>query len=322
MSSALDVLGVGYPSMDYMIKLDSIPNVGKTSTILSKHMVPNYGGCVINITYLLSEFGFNCGVYMTVGKDFEESGFKNFLENQSISFEYMEVDPKRFTSYTVLLETPDEEHITLFSPGAMEYPSKKQRTDFTSDKVGYGLITIGELETNNHFLDNCIRNEIPIIFSMKGDYSSLNQHYLEKIFRFSKLIFMNELEYRQLNSLLGKEINEYLHGEQVFVVTLGSKGCVVLTQNEKIFVDAFDEVNVVDTTGGGDAFIAGFLCGYLNNHSLRDSAEIGAALSSFIIEKIGCLTNIPNKSQLLERKIKIGELYNNDKADIILRTYK
>ncbi|MGX7100541.1 carbohydrate kinase family protein [Globicatella sanguinis] len=106
------------------------------------------------------------------------------------------------------------------------------------------------------------------------------------------------------------------------MITLGSKGSVILTNKNKLFVSALEKVNVVDTTGGGDAFIAGFLYGYLNNQSLRDSAEIGTALSSFIIEKVGCLTNIPSKYDLLVRKEKIGELYNNDTANIILRAYQ
>lgn len=322
MESTLDILGVGYPSLDYMMKIKETPKIGQTTTILSENLAPNYGGCVINITYLLAELGFNCGVYMTVGKDFEESGFKSFLEKQNISLKFTQIDDKYLTSYTYLLQTPDGEHITLFHPGAMNKNDSLYTKNFNINDTKFGLITIGELTSNKFFLNECIKNSIPIIFSMKGDYSSLDIDYLEKILQHSQLIFMNEFEYHQLNKLLDKKIIEYLQDNKVFVITLGSKGSVILTNKNKLFVSALEKVNVVDTTGGGDAFIAGFLYGYLNNQSLRDSAEIGTALSSFIIEKVGCLTNIPSKSDLLVRKEKIGELYNNDTANIILRAYQ
>jgi adenosine kinase len=57
----------------------------------------------------------------------------------------------------------------------------------------------------------------------------------------------------------------------------------------------------VDTTGSGDAFMAGFLYGYLKGRNIKDCCSLGSVLSSFIIEKVGCTTNAPTEQKFLER---------------------
>ena len=58
---------------------------------------------------------------------------------------------------------------------------------------------------------------------------------------------------------------------------------------------------LLDTTGGGDAYISGFLYGYLRGYELLDCCCLGATLSAFVLEREGCCTGVPTESALLER---------------------
>ena len=86
-----------------------------------------------------------------------------------------------------------------------------------------------------------------------------------------------------------------LHGSDNLIKDLYNK-----FSEDKIKIDAID-VNVVDPTGAGDSYRAGFLSRFLNGESLEESAKFASAVSSFIIEHQGCQTNIPSFDDAFER---------------------
>jgi ribokinase len=81
-------------------------------------------------------------------------------------------------------------------------------------------------------------------------------------------------------------------GVEVVAVKLGGKGCYVTNGYEKHYVEAF-KVSVVDTTGAGDAFNAGFLYGLLDKKSLLECAKIGNFVASRKLTKMGARTALP-----------------------------
>lgn len=306
-----DVVGIGYPSLDYSIILSDEPILGQTAIVENTGALkPFYGGCAVNITYLLNKLNKKSALSMTVGKDFEETGFKDFLEENQVGLEFVQKDDNFDTSYTFLVMSPNGEHMTLFYPGPMSSENYKPY-DYSTLSAKYGLLTIGELKGNKQFMESCIEKNIPLIFSMKGDYQSLDEEYLLKVFKHSELIFMNQSEYEQLNYYLPKKVLEYLDQDslEAIVVTDGSRGSTVFTKKESETIPAFTEGKVVDTAGGGDAYIAGFLSSYLDGKPFYECAITGTSVSSYIIEDYGCLTNIPNIDEIeLRENILKGEI--------------
>jgi ribokinase len=78
-------------------------------------------------------------------------------------------------------------------------------------------------------------------------------------------------------------------GVKVAVIKAGSDGCYVADGKTAEFVPAF-KVKVVDTTGAGDTFMAGFISAYVNGHSLRECAVIGSATAGLKIGGVGWST--------------------------------
>lgn len=87
---------------------------------------------------------------------------------------------------------------------------------------------------------------------------------------------------------------------KVAALTRGEKGCVIITPEERIEVEAFP-TSVEDTTGAGDLFAAGFLFGYTNGHSLETSAKLGALAASEVISHLGARPEVSLKELAAEK---------------------
>jgi adenosine kinase len=307
-----DVVGIGYPSLDHIVKVNGNPTIGKTSLIVNNNSHTSYyGGCAINIIYLLSQMKLSCGVVMNVGNDFESSGFMDFLKNGNVSLDFVKKNNELQTSYTNLIMTPTGEHITLFYPGPMD-EKYFEPYSFKDLNAQFGILTIGEINGNKQFMKHCIENNIPLVFSMKGDYSSLDYDYLLEVFENCELIFMNETEFNQLNSYLPRKVLDYMKLDKAnkIIITDGENGSTIHSAKGAVKIPAYTNITVQDTAGGGDAYIAGFLMEYVKKSDDYECGISGAALSSFIIEKDGCLTNIPSISRLTKRKKMLKESLN------------
>ncbi len=86
-------------------------------------------------------------------------------------------------------------------------------------------------------------------------------------------------------------------GVKIIAVKLGSKGCHITDGKESHLIEAF-KVKVVDTTGAGDAFCAGFLYGLIHGKSLQECGRIGNFVASRCIMKMGARTGLPHLEDL------------------------
>jgi len=114
-----------------------------------------------------------------------------------------------------------------------------------------------------HFL-NLVKNKLDITFANEQEISSLIEaKNFKEVVSFSK----------QLNKLL--------------VITRGEKGAVVINGDEIIESAAHQNLKIIDLTGAGDLFAAGFLHGYINKLSTKKCLEKGTEMSSKVIQQIG-----------------------------------
>ena len=83
----------------------------------------------------------------------------------------------------------------------------------------------------------------------------------------------------------GKQLGKLL------IITRGAIGSIAIVKDEVFECNSKKNLNILDLTGAGDLFAAGFLHGYINNHSTKESLEKGTEMSSKIIQKIGARLN-------------------------------
>ena len=133
-----------------------------------------------------------------------------------------------------------------------------------SSKIAMSLSDLFCVERHKEQFLNLVKNKLDIIFSNEQEILAL--------------IKTNSFD-DAIN--FGKNLNKNI------VITRGEKGAVAINGNEVVESDIQKNLKIVDLTGAGDLFAAGYLHGYINNLSVSESLEKGTQLSSKIIQKIG-----------------------------------
>jgi hypothetical protein len=303
----VEVLTSGYVSMDHIIKLKTPAKVGFTSIVENQSSAEIfYGGCSVNIAYELCKLGIDAMPLIRVGKDYESTGFKSFLEEAKVPTHGVNIIEEDITGYCYLLQDNNNEHITIFYPGAMDrkYASGFKEELFKDAKLG--VITVASIDDNMDFFRKCQKFNIPIVFGMKDDMEAFPEYFLKEILKESKIIFTNEVECEIIKHINGiTDIKElFIDGKvDILITTLGADGSICyIRKGEKIIekrIEAIRIDNVVDASGGGDAYISGFLYGYLKDFDPEDCCRLGTIMAAHIIQKEGCLSNVPDESKLL-----------------------
>jgi len=113
------------------------------------------------------------------------------------------------------------------------------------------------------------------------------------------VFFPNE---REVNLLTGKNYREGAEtllnkGARIVAVKLGARGCYVTDGEENHLIEPF-KVKVVDSTGAGDAFCAGFLYGIISNKTLRECGVLGNFVASRTLMKMGARNGLPRREDL------------------------
>lgn len=302
-----DVITSGYVSMDRIIKLKKPARVGFTSLVENKTSTDiQYGGCSVNISHNLCKLGVTSMPIMRVGDDYEQIGFKAFLEEAGIPLDAVRQVPDERTSMCYLLQDNEGQHITLFYPGAMD-GALAQPLPKEIFNARLGVLTVGSRPDNEIFLEGCKKRGLPVVFSMKGDLDAFPEDFLNELLHYSSIIFTNEVEREAIEAMCGKSMERLLEDGrcELLITTLGRQGssCYYKTGGrvQKTHVPICDMGPPVDTTGSGDGYVSGFLYGYLKGKSPRECAMLGTVHASFIIEKEGCCTGAPTEKMLQQR---------------------
>ena len=303
-----DLLTSGYVSMDRMVKIKTPAKVGFTSLIENKSCAKiYYGGCSVNVAYALCKLGLQAMPLIRVGDDYKQTGFQDFLAGAGVPTDGVRRVSGETTSVCYLVQDQNGEHITLFYPGAMDKAYAAPWEDDYFKQARMGLITVGSRPDNQAFLEGCKKFALPLAFGMKGDMDAFPVDFLRELLHYCQVIFTNQSEREAIEQMLSANLDDLLlqGSAKVIVTTLGKRGSRFCYLEDGVLkageVPICSGGPMVDATGSGDAYISGFLYGYLQNLSYRECAGLGTVLASFVIEKEGCCTGAPTLQQLRQR---------------------
>lgn len=304
-----DVLTSGYVSMDRIINTLTPLRPGYTSLVEnSDNAKVYYGGCSVNIACALAKLGYKAMPCIRVGEDCEELGFVKFLEECGVPTDALSVVENETTSNCYLIEDAEFNHVTIFYPGAMDGKYAAPMKSEFFENAGVGVITVASREDNIEFFKRCREVNLPLVFGMKADLDAFPHDFLWEILCYANILFTNESEKRTIEQEFGlADITElFCSGRaEVIVVTLGSDGSLCFEKTEEGFKQSRLPVmpckNIVDATGSGDAYMSGYLYGYLQGRPPTECCAMGSVQASFVLEKAGCLTNLPTAEQFAQR---------------------
>ncbi len=302
----LDVLASGYPSLDTIFAASHSPKVGETA-LLDKspaHQRPHYGGCGANVAVALSHLGFRAGVAMVVGDDEPGRMYLKYLDQLGVNVQDVTVLNGVYTSQALLFRDPNGEYQIFFYPGAAD----AWHGDLTLNNKGqtrYGLVTVGNRRHNMAFVEQLCEQNVPLIWQLKPDIAAFPKADAAYFARKAELILMNHIEAEYLLDAMNLTRIPSLLNEQTHtvIVTNGKDGITIYTSDREVNVPAV-AAHIEDTTGAGDGFTAGFIAGLLQQRDAVISAQIGSVVASFVLENVGCQTNLPTWATMLPRYAK------------------
>lgn len=257
------------------------------------------GGIAVNIAYNLSFITKKKIIPLgAVGKDGKE--LVEFLKRNDISTEGVLLDKILYTSTGKVITDVNDNQIWGFYYGAAVKGKELILHKYTDNNT----LLILSATHPDAFL--ALQKQA---ISMKLDYmydpgpliSSIQQKDLEDGIKHSKWIIGNDYETAQIERVLGKKLSEFLPIGVSVITTLGAKGVQYKEQKNTYHSKAYKLNKIVDPTGAGDAWRAGFVAAISDKKSIEDSLKMGNVMASFAIEHYGTVNHKPRKAEILRR---------------------
>ncbi|MCS4540903.1 MAG: carbohydrate kinase family protein [Euryarchaeota archaeon] len=297
----MDLLCIGRIIFDHIFNVPMFPH--PNSCIKIDGIEPYFGGSAANVAAIASKLGLKTGLVSAVGEDFRGSEYEKNLKKLGVDLTGVKIIPGTRTSRSWIFTNKQNNQITYIYEGAGDYFEKVSPENDLHNNLRIMHITTGNPVFNKKIAESARNTGTEISFDPGQDLYRYSKDDLLSIVRASKFLFFNRREARQTcKKLKLRPIDCLLEmGPKVIAVTMGKKGSLIYTNGSKLKVSAATPKQIIDPTGAGDAYRAGFLAGYIGGYSIDISAQLGSTVASFIIESLGCQTNAPTWEMVKER---------------------
>ena len=255
------------------------------------------GGSIANSIVALSQLGNDVGFIGKINDDALGQKYEEGLVKEKVKYFYNKKEEDSPTGTCLILITPDAERTMVTFLGIA---GKINKNDVNEKAIKESEIIFlegylwDEGEPKSAF-DKAMLSTNKKVMSLsdqfcverhKGNFLNLVKNKLD-------IVFANEQEIKSLVNV--KKFEEVItFGKQLgklLIITRGEKGSIAIQNNEVTECKSKRDLQIVDLTGAGDLFAAGFLHGFINSFSTKESLEKGTEMSSKIIQKIGARLN-------------------------------
>ncbi len=255
------------------------------------------GGSVANSIVGLSQLKNKVGFIGKVCDDELGEKYEEGLKKENVSYFYSKKKEELPTGTCLILVTPDSERTMCTFLGTA---GKINEADVNIDAIKQSEIIFlegylwDEGDPKKAF-DKAINNANKVAMSLSDQFcvDRHKPHFLDLVKNKIDITFANEQEIMSLVN--AKNFDDVINFSKklgkILVITRGEKGAIVIKGNEVIECGIKKNLKIVDLTGAGDLFAAGFLHGYINKLSLSQSLEKGTEMSSNVIQQIGARLN-------------------------------
>ena len=306
----MKILGIGNAIVDVICKVDDDfidkNNLTKSTMKLFfdekefKNLLTNLkvertvsGGSVANSIVGISQLGDKAGFIGKIADDVFGCNYEEGLKKENVDYFYSKKKEELPTGTCLILVTPDSERTMCTFLGTA---GKINDKDINSDVIKSSSIIFlegylwDEGEPKKAF-DKAINNANKVAMSLSDLFcvDRHKPHFLNLVKNKLDITFANEQE---ISSLIeAKNFDEVINFSKqlnkLVIITRGEKGAVAVNGDEVVENNIKKNLKVVDLTGAGDLFAAGFLHGHINKLPTKECLEKGTEMSSKVIQQIG-----------------------------------
>lgn len=293
----------GHISVDQILFLADFPQMNTSVDVVSK--VTRLGGTGANISVMAASLEVPTAICSFVGKDLPKE-FEDLMASKGLIMDEMVKVDGMETSQAIVVNDSDLNQKVLFFQGPQGFASEQ----------GIMLDRNAKESKFVHFCTGEPRYYISVMKSIRDGKRMIaldpaqevhrvwNTELFNEAYRHSDMVFCNQFEARSVMHYLGVDSLSEVRCPLI-VCTKGADGCDAYLDGRFMHFPAIQAERTVDATGAGDAFRAGFYAGQYHGLSIEESIVTASAASSFVVEAVGALSNIPTWNQVMERADRV-----------------
>ncbi len=263
-------------------------------SFLVPEMRREFGGCAGNIAYSLKMLGGDPLIMATVGQDWQPYAYR--LEKLRLSQAHVRQVPEAFTAQAFITTDLDDNQITAFHPGAMNFSYLNHIAD--AKDVGLGIVSPdgrdGMLQHAREFHEA----GVPFIFDPGQGLLLFNGDDLMNFIRQADYVTANDYEAKLVQERTGKTVEELSKLVKAFIVTQGAQGSQIYSKGGIETIPTVKPLRVLDPTGCGDAYRAGLLYGIANDMDWASTGRLASLLGSIKIAERGAQNHVFTRDEI------------------------
>jgi sugar/nucleoside kinase (ribokinase family) len=290
----------GHTAIDVIYGSDRFPE--PNTCVELKGRQEHFGGTGANLARISSTLGVPTALASHVGTDFPPE-FMNALRKSGVdTTDVVKVRGQR-TPFIIMISDKDHNQIGFVDQAAVLEQDRLPIRTHTVDSSKFVHIGTGRPSYMLKVARRAKGRKKTVCFDPAQEI-----HYvytpgtLKAIMDYCDIFFCNSSELERAKSYLNlKEDSELLSHVNMIVNTRGGEGSRIMTADDEILVGTIHADTVVDTTGAGDGYRAGFYAGLNRSLPLEECAWVGAATASFVVESVGAQNKLPTWDMVQRR---------------------
>lgn len=301
----MNVLVTGSLGFDYIMDFpgkftdrimpDRIHNI--SLSFLVDKLSKQFGGTAGNIGYSLKLLQTEPTILAVGGNDF--GPYQDFLAKHKIDTSKIKiVDDISTGSYFVITDKEDNQ-IGSFFAGAIKYATDLSIADFTS--LDFVIIAPNDPKAMKKYVEECQENNLKFLYDPAFQIENFSAGELSGAIDGAEIFIGNDYEIALVEKKLEISHVKLLSKCPIVITTLGSKGSIVESDGKQYVIGCARATKVVDPTGAGDAYRAGFLAGYVRKFPLEVCGKMGSVAAVFAVEEYGTVNHYYSPEEFFKR---------------------
>ncbi len=277
-SFAYDTIMVFHDKFKHHILPDKVHILNVS--FLVPDMRREFGGCAGNIAFNLKLLGGEPLPMGTVGNDF--APYAEWMDKFSIPRTHVKVVDGTYTAQAFITTDQDDNQITAFHPGAMNFAHENKVNDAKGIKIG--IVSPDGRDGMLAHAEQFAERNIPFIFDPGQGLPMFDGQDLMSFIDKATWVALNDYEAQLVEERTGKSPHELAQRVEALIVTRGGEGSVIYTKDKRIEIPLAKASELNDPTGCGDAYRAGLLYGLMNGMDWETTGRIASLMGAIKIE--------------------------------------
>ena len=250
---------------------------------LVPEMRREFGGCAGNIAYNLQMLGGDPLMMATVGDDYRP--YADRFESLNLPLDHVKQVNNTFTAQAFITTDLEDNQITAFHPGAMNFSHQNSVKD--AKNIDLGIIAPDGRDGMIQHAREFHEAGIPFMFDPGQGLPMYNGEELLDFVHKAEYVAVNDYEGQLLQDRTGLTLASLASEVKALFLTKGAEGSIIFADGKEIEIPCVKPAAIVDPTGCGDAYRSGLLYGIVNNLDWQTIGQLGSLMGALKIAQRG-----------------------------------